>query len=272
MKRSQYNPHRNKFYLISIFLLTLFSFQYPHAYSQPANLPVVTVRFANPQFDCSTYKYCLDVEFQSDSPNVQLFGMNIRFFYDDAILEYLYMDDFEQGYQSTRPPEILTDNIACADKFGFEGPLEWFNGTVQRVSASPVFISTNGWTKLFSICFHVDKPLGFMINDFCPSIVWDMELSPALGGFQKGNDGVVMTIADRSGQQNSAPSLENVVQFNWSYDENGNRYGTPESTNCLSQICGHPLPLSDWAIYLAIGLMLISSVLIYKNRISGSSS
>ena len=30
--------------------------------------PVVTARFANPVYDCTTQTYCVDVEFQSDTP------------------------------------------------------------------------------------------------------------------------------------------------------------------------------------------------------------
>jgi len=66
-------------------------------------LPVVTVRFNNPQFDCPTQTYCLDVEFQADGPNDTLFGMNVRFFYDDVILEYLGMSDFAPGYGAPTP-------------------------------------------------------------------------------------------------------------------------------------------------------------------------
>ena len=56
--------------------------------------PNLTVRFNNPQFSCSTYEYCLDVEFQSDIANKELFGMNVRFFVDDKILEFVAFRGF----------------------------------------------------------------------------------------------------------------------------------------------------------------------------------
>ena len=42
----------------------------------------MTVRLANPEYDCVAQTYCVDVEFQSNTADQQLFGMNVRFFYD----------------------------------------------------------------------------------------------------------------------------------------------------------------------------------------------
>ncbi|HYD91857.1 MAG TPA: hypothetical protein VEA37_10270, partial [Flavobacterium sp.] len=36
--------------------------------------PLITVRFANPQFDQITEMYCADVEFKSNIPDQQIFG------------------------------------------------------------------------------------------------------------------------------------------------------------------------------------------------------
>jgi hypothetical protein len=239
-----------------------------HALAQTTSLPVVKVRFANPYFECQTQKYCVDVEFMSAVPDLQLYGMNVRFYYDDSILEYLSMGDFAEGYASLYPPQITTDDPACGDLFGFTGPLEWFNGSVQLTSSSPVTISTSGWTKLFNICFHVDGPYELGVTDFCPSLVWDLQSNTPDGGFQHGDDGVVMTIADPTGLRDSAPTAEQVVQFNWAYEASGNPYGYPQSTVCITKICGYLVPLSDWAIYLAIGLMLITTLFIWKRRMN----
>ena len=37
-----------------------------------AQIPGMSVRFANPQYNCGSGTYCLDVEFQSDTPNLQI--------------------------------------------------------------------------------------------------------------------------------------------------------------------------------------------------------
>lgn len=34
--------------------------------------PTITVRLANPQYNCVTEEYCLDVEFQADMPDQEL--------------------------------------------------------------------------------------------------------------------------------------------------------------------------------------------------------
>jgi len=62
-----------------------------------AQTPVITVRFANPQNDCATQEYCLDVEFKSNTTDQELFGMNVRFFYDDDVLELVDFRDFQGG-------------------------------------------------------------------------------------------------------------------------------------------------------------------------------
>jgi hypothetical protein len=254
-----------------IFSLFIFAFLLPgfKAIAQP-ELPVITVRFNNPQYDCPTQTYCVDVEFISDTPGLQLFGMNVRFFYDDNILEYLSMGDFQEGYGSQEPPEIITGPAGSGAQFGIAGPMEWFNGSVQDTSTtSTTYLSTTEWTKLFNICFHVDDPNSLSIRNFCPTILWDLQVDPEMGGFVPGDDGVVMTVADLSGQQDSSPTTENVVQFNWQYDITGNLIGYPVSIICISTICGYIIPLSNWSLVLAIGLMLAASVFIYRRRISG---
>jgi len=257
MKRKIYLP-----LLLSMVLLSGFQ-----AAAQPA-LPVVTVRFANPQYDCPTQTYCLDVEFISDTEGQQLFGMNVRFFYDDNVLEYLSMGDFQVGYDSPVPPQIITGPAGSGALFGIPGPIEWFNGTVQLVSASTIYLSTTQWTKLFHVCFHVDDPNSISITDFCPTIVWDLQENPEAGGYQPGDDGVVMTVVDLTGQQDSSPTTENVVQFNWIYDAIGDAAGHPVSIICITTICGYIIPLSNWSLFLAIGLMLVASVFLYRRRMN----
>lgn len=252
-----------KIFIPLLFILVFSGFQIK---AQPA-IPVVTVRFANPQYNCPTHTYCLDVEFISDTPDQQLFGMNVRFFYDDNVLEYLSMGDFQEGYASVAPPEVVTGPAGSGAAFGIPGPLEWINGSVLLQSTSTIYLSTTEWTKLFKVCFHVDDPNSLNIQNFCPPAIWDLQLNPANGGYLPADDGVVMTVVTTF--PNSSPTTENVVQFNWQYDLIGNLYGYPVSIICVSTKCGYVIPLSNWSLFLAIGLMLIASVFIYRRRISG---
>lgn len=239
-----------------------------------AQLPEVSVRFANPYYDCDSQMYCLDVEFLANTENLRLFGMNVRFFYDDDILEFLHMGDFRIGYDSIGIPAIETyadpGSIAF---FGFEGPVEWINGYVQLQDDTATYLSTTdtAWTKLFNVCFHVDDPDAIGVSSFCPSIVWDLQEDPPEngigGGYNEGDDGVAITIVNN--YPNSAPTTEIVEQFNWMYAATNISVGHPVSTDCIKTTCGHDIPLSNWSLFLAVGLMLVASVFIYRRRISG---
>ena len=95
-----------------------------------AQIPVITVRFANPQNDCVTQEYCLDVELRSDITDQELFGMNVRFFYDDDVLEFVDFRDYQGGYDAVAPdpPIISTSEPAGPALFNFPGAAEFVNG------------------------------------------------------------------------------------------------------------------------------------------------
>jgi hypothetical protein len=228
------------------------------------SIPVVSVRFANPRYadSCAMQTYCVDVEFMSDTPDQQLFGMNVRFFYDDNILEYAGAT-IADGYMMPEAPEVLTG--ASGLYWGFDGPPDWVNGTLQYIGDPIVVLPTTQWLKLMTICFHIDDPT-VVAQDFCPSLVWDLQEDPPEfgGGFLTGDDGVVITLVDLSYQQESVPSTENVVQFNWQYG--GAYFGFPVSLVCITPIfC---IPVSNWALFLGIGLMIIATLFIYRKRLS----
>jgi hypothetical protein len=262
MKRLLLNKLNGKVYTLMLALILAAGVQ------SFAQMPTLTVRFNNPQYDCPTQTYCLDVEFISDVPDQQLFGINVRFFYDDDILEYISMGDFAQGYSSPIPDQIVTGGAGSGADFNIAGPLEWFNGYVEKTGVSPIILSTSEWTKLFKVCFHVDDPNSLNIEEFCPTIVWDLEYNPDNGGYLNGDDGVVMTVVTTIPNQDSAPTMENVVQFNWQYNPSDVApFGFPVNVICISTICGFVIPVSDWALFLGIGLMVVATLFIYRRRI-----
>ena len=190
--------------------------------------PVVITRFANPELNTATQTYTLDVEFQCNTPGKQLLNMNVLFYYDDSILEFVSFGEYAQGYgpMPPDPPNIWPYPQSYASYWGFSGPPEYVNGAIQKATTSSVYLSTTDWTKLFNVTFHVDDP-NAMNGDFCPSVVWDLK-EDGSGGFMAG-DGVTITLA---------PALfvtENVVPFNWAYDGiPGIPYGYPVDINCVS--------------------------------------
>jgi len=198
--------------------------------------PQITVRCANPQYSCSTNMYCLDVEFKSDVPNKELFGMNVRFLYDDSVLEFSTFNGFLGGYGSIAPNPAIVSYLSNGVPWGFASGADYANGAIQKVNqnAPAIFISTTNWTKLFQICFTVDNAPDE--NNFSPSVVWDLEQNPANGGYPTGSAGVVMTVVTTTG---SANAIEAVDPFNWHYIGSGAPpYGEPfqEVTSNIS--CG----------------------------------
>jgi hypothetical protein len=198
--------------------------------------PVLTVRCANPQFNCTTDIYCLDVEFQSDLANKELFGMNVRFLYDDGILEFHNISGFLGGYGAIAPNPPTINPITNGAPWNFSAGADYVNGAIQKVNANapPIYISTTGWTKLFQVCFTID--LAENENSFCPPVVWDLEQNPANGGYPPGSAGVVMTVVNGSGSSNA---VEAVDHFNWQYVGSGGQpYGEPIEEVCSSVDCG----------------------------------
>lgn len=212
-----------------------------------AQVPVISVRLANPQNSCVTQEYCLDVEFKSDIPDQEIFGMNVRFFYDDDVLELVDFRDFQGGYGpvAPNPPVTATSASAGPALFNFTGPAEFVNGAMQLINsnATPILLNADEWTKIFQICFLVDDP-NANLDTFCPSVVWDLEQDPENGGFLSGDDGVVITVDDPDPDNESLPTDENVVQFNWMYTGNGTPpYGEPVDSTCSNINCTLPLTL-----------------------------
>lgn len=197
---------------------------------------IVTVRYSNPEYVCATQTYSLDVEFQCNVPNMQLHGMNVRFFYDDDILEFTSFGEFTTGYGINGQVYITTGAEGSGMQyFGFTGPYEYINRAIKKISPTPIYLSTTGWTKLFNISFHVDDPSSMQDSTFCPSVIWDLQQDPSLGGLI-GGGGVVITLV-KVYPDYTYSSTENVQQFNWQYDSvPGLPYGTPDETNCISTL------------------------------------
>ncbi len=190
----------------------------------------------------------MDVEFQSSLPDQEIFGVNVRFFYDDDVLELIDFRDFQGEYEPAAPdpPIIITSEDAGPALFNFDGPAEFINGAIQLSgNGPPIIVSTDGWTKLFQMCFTVEN-LEMNLDTFCPSIVWDLEQDPANGGFLAGDDGVVITVVDPDPNNESLPCDENVVQFNWEYIGNGEPpFGQPADITCTNANCALPVASID---------------------------
>lgn len=212
--------------------------------------PLITLRLADAQIDCITQEYCLNVEAKSNMTGQEIFGINVRFFYDDDVLEFIDFRDFQGGYGPVAPdpPIISTSGPAGPALFNFAGPAEFVNGAIQLTSSGPppIILDTSAWSQLFKICFFVDDQ-NANLDTFCPSLVWDLEQDPLDGGFLSGDDGIVITIVDPDPNGESLSAFEGVDQFNWAYSGNGSApYGQPEDSDCSNINCALPLTLIDF--------------------------
>ena len=224
----------------------------------------ITARFINGTYDNVTNQFYVDVELHSNTDAIRMFGFNVRFFYEDSQLVYDSVGNIANFYQEIGSASQLSGDGA---PWGLSGPLIWTNVLVQaNLEGLPDVISTTGWTRVFKIYFKVKVNVE-PCNPFCPILIWDLEenAGPVEGGYLPGDDGVVITVINQNDIDRSLPSNEIAVHYNWEYWANNGNYGRPVEQYCIGQHC---TPVKDWPIYMAIGLMLLASVLIYRRRIS----
>lgn len=202
------------------------------------DLAKLNVRFANPVFDDKTGIYSLDVEMRSDRANEQVFGMNVRFFYDFTHLTFLHFDQFQEGYGilGEAPKSFVGNRESGTALFDFDGAAAYINGAVQLQQPKTSFaLSQDRWSKFFRINFKVNE-VSRSAKSFCPCVIWDIKADASQQGFFEGSNGVVVTVLEKNPQtsQESAPSVVSSDAFNWTTNRWGVApYGKPLSKSCL---------------------------------------
>lgn len=201
-------------------------------------LPQIEARFANPAYDRNTRNYYLDVELTSKTSAENLFGMNLRFFYDASALEYQAVDQFHQGYGflGNPPQPIVGAPTSGTQLFGFPQAAGYINGGVQLLDERfPMHIVNGSWVKAFRLVFKV--PVTILDKDnFCPSVIWDIEAAAGQGGFLPGSAGLVITVTEtnRSTRFVSKPAEASGLPFNWSYAPAGSMpHGSMAAQECM---------------------------------------
>lgn len=274
-KKTKRTLSLGKFNPLQLLTASLFLFGFFMAAPSAWAHPEVTVRFANPVLDCETNTYCVDVEYQADKVGEEIFGSNVRFYYNDQVMEFLSFQDFQGGYTAVapNPPSVTTSSTTFASNFGFNGGevLDLVNGAIQLTneSAASIFLPADGsWVKIFQVCFTIDPTQINNPTAFCPSLIWDLEQDPANGGYGQGSDGVVITVVSNDPSVDAAPAIESVEQYNWVYSGEGAApYGAPQPTVCLNATCTVPPPPQDLPalspLYkFMLGIAMISVILL----------
>ncbi len=246
-----------------VFLL-LFIANTSHVFAQSG--PGVTARFANPEFFLDNDTYCVDVEFQSNTAGVEVSGINARFFFDDYLLDFLAFEDFQGGYgRADDASPVSVDNKGLGSFFSFNGQALFINESIEKVneSAAPILLSPTEWTYLFKVCFSIKDVNSLGLDEFCPSIVWDLQNNPADKSFMAGSEGLVITV---SGINGCILAQEGAEPFNWEYADLGpNQFGEPatdpDKLNCIPT---KSIPLPAWS--LALSAMLMMAFVVMRKR------
>ncbi len=230
--KSTLNPNTFKGLVLLILCITTVSLS-------GQSLPRIEARFSNPSYDRVSRTYYLDVELNSkDSPEM-LFGMNLRFFYDASMMQFLKVDQFHQGYGilGSQPKPAVGNNQSGAQLFGFSQSAAYINGAVQLMDERfPLQIPTNAWVKAFRLTFKVPVTIANKAS-FCPSVIWDLEANTSAGGFLPGSAGLVITVTEtnRATRYTSAPTSPSALQFNWAYSTPGSMpHGHIASSDCIA--------------------------------------
>jgi hypothetical protein len=204
--------------------------------------PKISIRFSNPTYNPSTKKFKAEVQYLSDTPNVRIFGQNVRFFFDGAMFQNasqstVKFTDFAPGYGPFSPyPNYMSNPTAGISWFNLSTTaVPYINSAIaiNNINATPVIISTdsNNWTKLFSVELTTKNVLS---GDVYPILIWDHEEAVGQGGFVSGNAGNVIThVIDPTGVIKTGPTQVTATHFNWSQTPGTLKapWGTPNTNN-----------------------------------------
>lgn len=203
--------------------------------------PQIKIRFNNPQYNPTTKKFKLDVEFQSDQENQKIFGINVRFFYDATIFlpstptsHKVNFIEFAPGYGIQNKSSIATSPTIGISWFNLAtNPVTYVNWAVQTSNAgSAPVISTTSWTKLFAVEVISKNTL---TGNVCPSFIWDKRNKDQ--GYMFNSEGVTaISIIDPSGEVKNQSVIEVPVHFNWTPIVPATRapWGSPNTKDCIS--------------------------------------
>jgi hypothetical protein len=255
--------------LLIAFVLLFFTIPFNLIAQNPDPGPGITIRFTNPEFFPAEETYCVDVEFLAGSEDVELFGLNARFFVDHDLFDFLGFDDFQGGYGLAADGIGVVTSTGDGDFFGFNGDALFINQAIEKVDegATAILLSQSEWTYLFKACFILKDEAYLELDLFCPSIVWDMRDDEGRG-FPAGSDGLVMTVVSDEGIGGCILASEEAMQFNWEYDDTlgANMFGVPitdpDQLDCTTT---KSIPLNWWSMGVLLAGMLL--FVVYRQRV-----
>lgn len=199
----------------------------------------INTRFSQARFDAKSKTYTLDMEMKSQGSRHQLFGMNLRFFYDAAHLEFVSVSELPAAYElQGGQPKAFKGNADSGYKmFDLQESAAYVNGAIQLAKEDqPLEINPYQWVKVGKLNFKITGELSPGTR-FCPAVIWDVQETAQKGGFLPGSDGVVITVLENNPNtpQTSAPANVSAQPFNWGYDDaNQMPFGKPLNQECFT--------------------------------------
>lgn len=208
------------------------------AFAQKDGSAQLSTRFAHPQINAAAKTYSVDIEMKATGTAQKLFGMNLRFFYDAAELEFVSLSELNPSYGTLNQLQAFKGSAASGSKlFNFDEAATYVNGAIQLVQEdAPQEIAVNQWTKIGKLNFRIPESVANG-SRICPTLVWDLHADAKKGGFLTGSDGVVVTVLenDPATRETSAPTAVAALPFNWEYTNTEVQpYGHPLNSECFS--------------------------------------
>lgn len=209
------------------------------AFAQKSSSVNINTRFSQARFDAKSKTYTLDMEMKSQGSRHYLFGMNLRFFYDAAHLEFVSVSELPAAYALLGDqPKAFRGNADSGYKmFDLQESAAFVNGAIQLTKEDqPLELNPHQWVKVGKLNFKITGELSPGAR-FCPAVIWDVQGNAQKGGFLPGSDGVVITVLENNPAtpQTSAPANITALQYNWAYDSAEKMpYGKPVNQECFT--------------------------------------
>lgn len=165
--------------------------------------------------------YISSVYARSNKQDTEIFGINLRFFYDQTdFTSTLRVKNFAGGYGLTSLGQPKVNNMAPSSKviLATDGPLRFVNGAVQlnNKDTTAILLDTVQWKRLFDLEFTPIQPT---TDVRCAPLVWDKMKDPKQGGISPSAGLIITVLVDPSTGYETGPTIATGPNYNWLFKD-----------------------------------------------------